>query len=536
MMGRISGRWLGLALIPTLAFATGVGTAQAQKSGGTLRVQQFNNPPSASIHEESTVATIFPFMPVFNNLVLYDQHVPQNSLDSVRPELAESWTWNEDGTKLTFKLREGVKWHDGKPFSAADVKCTFDMLLEKGEDRKLRRNPRKIWYHNVLDIAPDGDHEVTFTLRRRQPALLALLASGQSPIYPCHVPPAEMRTKPIGTGPFKMADFRQNEAIVLEKNPDYWREGRPYLDKIEYQIIASRSTRMLSFIAGQHDMTFPTDVSPALLKDIQAQAPAAQCTTRLNNNATNVIVNFDAPPFDNAELRRAMALSMDRGAFNQIINEGQGGIGGALLPPPMGQWGLPKEMLEGLPGYGSDVEKSRAEGRAIMEKLGYGPDNRLKVKVITRNIPSYRDPAVVFLDQLASVYIDGELEIIESGVYYNTITAKRFVLALNMTGSAVDDPDQHFYENYACDSLRNYNGYCNRELEELFEQQSMEVDQKKRREIVWEIDRKLQEDVARPTLYHPVGTGCWHPQVKNYTIHINSIYNGWRFEDIWLDR
>lgn len=171
-----------------------------------------------------------------------------------------------------------------------------------------------------------------------------------------------------------------------------------------------------------------------------------------------------------------------------------------------------------------------------MEGLGYGPDKRLRIKVITRNIPSYRDPAVIFVDQLREIYIDAELEIIESAVYYSTVTAKRFTVALNMTGSAVDDPDQHFYENYACGSIRNYDGYCNPELEKLFDAQSMEPDPEKRRRIVWEIDRRLQEEVARPTFYHPVGIGCWHPQVKNYTIQVNSIYNGWRFEDLWLDR
>src|SRR3546814_17107496 len=96
---------------------------------------------------------------------------------------------------------------------------------------------------------------------------------------------------------------------------------------------------------------------------------------------------------------------------------------------------------------------------------------------------------------------------------------------MNVTGSAVDDPDQHFYENYACDSIRNYTGYCNKEVEALFEAQSATADQAKRRDIVWEIDRRLQEDMARPTLYHSVAMGCWHPHVENYTIPVNSIYN-----------
>src|SRR5262249_19962625 len=103
----------------------------AQKSGGILRVPNLDHPARNSIHEEATVGAEGPMMPVFNNLVLFDQHIAKNSLDTIVPELATSWSWNEDKTQLTFKLRDGVKWHDGKPFIARDVKCTWDLLQGK---------------------------------------------------------------------------------------------------------------------------------------------------------------------------------------------------------------------------------------------------------------------------------------------------------------------------------------------------------------------------------------------------------------------
>jgi peptide/nickel transport system substrate-binding protein len=137
------------------------------------------------------------------------------------PELATSWSWSEDGMQLQFRLREGVKWHDGKPFTAKDVQCTWDLLLGRSNE-KLRTNPRKAWYQNLVEVSSDGDHVATFKLKRPQPALLALLASGFSPIYPCHVSPRDMRSRPIGTGPFKFVEFKPNEAIRLTRNPDYW--------------------------------------------------------------------------------------------------------------------------------------------------------------------------------------------------------------------------------------------------------------------------------------------------------------------------
>src|SRR5947208_14000520 len=122
--------------------------AEEPKHGGILRIYHRDSPASASIHEEATYSTNIPFMGVFNNLVIYKQDVPQNNLDSIVPELATSWTWSPDNLQLTFKLREGVKWHDGKPFTAKDVKCTWDMLMEKST-AKFRKNPRKAWYENV---------------------------------------------------------------------------------------------------------------------------------------------------------------------------------------------------------------------------------------------------------------------------------------------------------------------------------------------------------------------------------------------------
>jgi peptide/nickel transport system substrate-binding protein len=245
--------------------------AGAQKRGGVLKSYSIDSPASMSIHEEVTVFSLRPVMGVFNNLVLYDQHVKQNSMASIVPELAKSWAWDEDGTRLTFKLQEGVKWHDGDPFTARDVKCTWELLQGKTSE-KLRINPRKAWYRNLEEVTTNGDDEVTFVLKRPQPAFLALLASGFSPVYPCHVSPRDMRQQPIGTGPFKFVEFKPNESIKLVRNPDYWKPDRPYLDGIEYTIIRNMSTAVLSFVSGKFDTTFGGLTVP-LTRQITGQAP-----------------------------------------------------------------------------------------------------------------------------------------------------------------------------------------------------------------------------------------------------------------------
>jgi peptide/nickel transport system substrate-binding protein len=525
--------WLRLATV--IAAVTVIGSsvpAAAQKAGGILKMYDPDSPPTMSILEEATIGSQAPMMGVFNNLLLFDQHAPQNRLDTIQPDLATGFSWNEDGTALTLPLRQGVKWHEGKPFTAADVKCTWDLLMETGSD-KLRFNPRKSFYKNVDRITTNGDHEVTFHLKRPQPALPVLLAGGFSAIYPCHVPAAQMRQHPIGTGPFKFVEFKQNESIKVTKNPDYWKPGFPYLDGIEYTIIKDPSTALLAFLAGNFDMTFPYTLRIPQLKDVQSQSPQTHCeVTPAGGVNSHVLVNRDAPPFNNLDLRKAMALALDRKAFIDILQEGQGDIGGVLQPPPGGQWGMPPEMVKQLPGYGSDIEKNRAEARQIMQKLGYGPGNPLKLKVSTRDWSIYRDPAVILIDQLKQVYFDGELELIDTSRYFPKIMRKEFTVALNLQTSGPEALDLF----YRCGASLNWDGYCNKDVDDLLQKQSEEANEDRRKQILWQIEHKLAEDFARPIISYGRIATCWQPYVKNITLSTNSVFSANRREDTWLDK
>jgi peptide/nickel transport system substrate-binding protein len=517
---------LTLAVTPTLA----------QKQGGTLRIYHRDNLPSGSIHEEATISTVQPFMAIFNNMVLFDQGKQLNSTETIVPDLAESWAWDSTNTKLTFKLRQGVKWHDGKPFTAKDVQCTWNKLIGKDTEDDFRRNPRGIWWHNVKEVTVNGDHEATFVLGRPQPSILNMMASGYTPVYPCHVKTQAMRTNPIGTGPFKFVEFRRGDVVKFARNPDYWKKGRPYVDAIEWKVIENRSTRILAFVAGDFDMTFSADVTVPLLKDVTSQAPKAVCDLQPTYVSTNLIINPSAAPFNEPKIRQAMALTLDRQAYIDILSGGKANMSGVMLPPPEGLWGMPPAELQKLPGYSSDIEKSRAEARKIMEGLGYNETKPLKVKVSTRNIAIYRDPAVILIDQLKKIHIDGELEVVDTSIWHAKVTRKEFSVGLNLTGIGVDDPDVVLYENFACNSERNLTQYCNKEVDALIEKQSQETDAAKRKAIVWEIEKRLAEDLARPIILYDRQATCWQQHVKGFVLHHNSIYNNWRYEDVWLDK
>ena len=524
-----------LAICGSLLFAASIsisGAAHAQKSGGILKRANDENPPSASLHEEGSNIVTTPFVPVFNNLIDFDHSKPLSRPENIVPELATSWAWSADNKTLTFKLRRGVKWHDGKPFTAADVKCTWDALSGK-RDAGWRRIPRQAWYSNLQEVVVEGEDQVSFRLNRPQPSFLTFFAGGWSPVYPCHVDAKSMRQKPIGTGPFMVQSFEPGKMIRLVKNPNYWKPGRPYLDGIEMPIIPSPSTRLLTFIAGQTDIYTP---SATLLAEVKQKAPDAVCDVGLSYAYTQLLINRSMAPFNDQKVRRAFALAIDREAVIKTKGAGLDRLGGELMPPPEGNWGLDKAELAQIPGYGPDLAKRQEEARKLMQEAGFGPDKPLNIVLSTRDVARYRDVSILILDQLSKIYVKGEMKTIDTAIWTRTLQKRNYMVAVRSRGQSMDDPDIAFYESFSCNSPANVDGYCNKEIEALIEQQSATVDPAARKKLVKEIDRKLQMDVTRPTITFAALPYCRRPYVKGYVPSMNSQYSNLRMEDVWLDK
>ena len=230
-----------------------------------------------------------------------------------------------------------------------------------------------------------------------------------------------------------------------------------------------------------------------------------------------------------------MALSLDRQAFIDIVSDGEGDIGGVLQPQPGGRWGLAPEVLKTLPGYDPNVAQNRAEARQIMQALGYGPGNRLKLKITTRDLQNYRVPAVILIDQLKEIYIDGEVDAIDTTVFFPRMLRKDFAVSLNLQTSG-PDPDPILDIFYSCGGSLNLDGYCDAETDRLITEQSREPDPERRRQVLTSIERRLAEDGGRPIIFYTRGGTCWRPYVKNTAVMVNSLYNGNRREDVWLDK
>jgi peptide/nickel transport system substrate-binding protein len=512
-------------------------TAQSPKAGGTIAITQREDLPQGfAIHETSTSSSVWPSMPCFSNLVLFDPLKATESVDTIIGELAEKWSWQDNYRNLVFFLRKDVKWHDGTPFTSKDVKYTFDMVREAPDaTTKLRISPRKDWYSNVDAIEAPDAHTVIFRLKRPQPSLLMMLASGYTPVYAAHVPAASYRTNCVGTGPFKVKEWRKGEFVEYVKNPDYFVKGRPYLDGLRYVVIKERGTRIAALQAGQVDVSFPGEVSKVASEQLK-QAVSQLVVTPYNQNVNdNIIMNVSKPPFDNVKVRLAVSHAIDRRALIQAVHQGGAVIGASMAPRPYGVWGLPEKELFALPGYGPKPADEKAKATKLLAEVGFSPQNPLRVEMVTRAIAIYVDMASFVINELKQVGIEATLKQIESAQWHALASRGDYQIGANLTGVGPDDPDANFYENYECGSPRNYTKYCNEQLAKMIDTQSQETDSKKRLALVHDIQKRLEADAARPMLDWRLDYFVVWPHVKNLIPH-QSIYNFGRMQEVWRDR
>jgi len=523
---------LGLLVV---VVAAAVAQGQAPRRGGVLNAMLGEDPPGFSIHESATISGLWPVAPCYSNLVIFDPLRPNESVQTVLPELAEKWSWQDNYRNLVFFLRRNVKWHDGQPFTSRDVKYTFDIVREAADaPAKLRINPRKDWYSNVEAIEAADAHTVIFRLKRPQPSLLLMLAAGYSPVYPAHVPLVELRQRCVGTGPFRLKEYARGQFVVMERNPDYFVPGRPYLDGIRYPIITERSTRLAALQSGQLDAAMPLEMTKTMAATVKQAAPSLVVAETGQIGSDNVIMNHKKPPFDNVNVRRAVSLAMDRKAFVQGVRHGGAVVGTTVMPRPFGAWSLPDKDLFALPGY-RDSTQDKTEARRLLAEAGFGPGKPLKVELTTRAFAIYVDLASFVADQLRQVGIEAPVKQIETSSFFPALARREYLIGANLTAAAVDDPDVYFYENYKCGTSRNYTDYCSEEVDRLIDQQSQELDRDKRLKLVWEIQRRLEADVARPMLGWRNEYFTQWPYVKNLVPH-HSLYNYGRMQEVWLDR
>ena len=505
------------------------------KRGGILNTVLIEDPPGLIIHESATVSNVWPLSPCYSNLVFFDPLKGQESVDTIIPELAERWSWQDNYRNLVFFLRRNVKWHDGKPFTSADVKYTFDVAREAPEaPARLRLSARKEWWSSVASIEAPEPYTVVFHLKRPQPSLLLMLASGYSPVLPAHVPLNELRQKCVGTGPFRQKEWLRGQMVELERNPDYFVPDRPHLDGIRYTIIRERGTRLAALQAGRLDAFVPLEMTKAMADTAKSVTPALVIAEIGQNGSDNVLLNHKRPPFDNPLVRKAVNFALDRRAYVKSVRQDGAVIGAALMPRPMGFWGLADADLRTMAGN-RDPARDKAEARRLLAEAGYGPGKPLRLEMVTRTSPIYVDLASFAVDQLRLVGVEATVKQLDTSAWFPALARREFQIAANLTAGGFDDPDAYLVENYKCGSSRNYTDYCNEATDRQLEAQSQELDRAKRLKMVGDIQRTLEAEVARPMLGWRKEYFAQYPYVKNLVPH-NALYNYGRMQEVWLDR
>jgi peptide/nickel transport system substrate-binding protein len=271
-----------------------------------------------------------------------------------------------------------------------------------------------------------------------------------------------------------------------------------------------------------------------MAEQLKAAVPQLVVTPYNENVNNNIIMNTKKPPFDNVKVRLAVSHAIDRRALIQAVHQGGAMVGASLAPRPHGVWGLPERELLALPGYGKPAEE-KDKARKLLAEVGHGPQNPLRVEMATRAIAIYVDMASFVINELKQVGIEATLKQIETAQWHATATRGDYQMGANLTGIGPDDPDANFYENYGCTSPRNYSFYCNEAVSQMVDQQSQEVDPRKRLAMVHAIQKKLEEEAARPMLNWRLDYFTVWPHVKNLVPH-QSIYNFGRMQEVWSDK
>ncbi|MCW5852432.1 MAG: hypothetical protein KIT87_20325 [Anaerolineae bacterium] len=505
------------------ATATVAGGAQPEY-GGILTFNLNSDPPNFDFISNTTSSPVWAFGPCYNGLVIYDPLDPNKIIG----DLAESWEVSPDGKAYTFKLIKGVKFHDRVPLTSADVKYTFDTV----------RNPpqgvvsaRKALLAAVDSIETPDDYTVRFLLKQPSPSLLTNLASGWMVVLPKHIleKTGDMKKDVIGTGPFKLKEYVRGTSIELVKNPDYFVKGRPYLDGIKAYIIPDPSTAFANFRTGQLLM-YPTITGADGRRAQQEFSDKVNIQNTASTSFVGMMYNSKQKPWDDVRVRQAASLAIDRNAALQTTLQGDGVLGGLMMPGP---WALPAAELEKVAGYGPDSEADIAEAKKLLADAGF--PNGFKTTLLVRNISPFQQAGVFVKDQWAKIGIDATLDVRESAAYLDAMAKRDFQATPYGASYQANDPDGGIGDFVTCAGSLNYTAVCSPELDDLYAKQSQTLRVDDRKKMVNQLELTALKNYGIFILYWRGRTLGLSRRVHDLMVHPNLDHN-FRMQNVWLSK
>ncbi|MBX2853730.1 MAG: ABC transporter substrate-binding protein [Rhodobacteraceae bacterium] len=517
-----------------MSAALASGAAMAQKAGGNLVFIVQPEPPSLAgyLSTSGPIGLVAP--KIYEGLFDYDNDL------KIAPALAESYDVSDDGKTVTFKLQQGVTWHDGEPFTSADVEFTVMEVLKKVHPR----GPNS--FREVTSIDTPDEYTAVFNLAKAAPYMLSALSAYESPMVPKHLLEgqdprnAELGNNPVGTGPFKFVEWKKGQYIRLEKNENYWKEGLPYLDRIVGRFIPDASTRTAAMESGEvmyGAFGAIPNIDAVRLRDTDGFSVTTEGYATINPMA---LIEFDTtePPFDNPALRKAISYALDRQFLIDNIWFGYGKPATSALSSTFAGPGLYKDPM---PNYvpTADIE----EAIKLLDEAGITPDeNGVRAKAVLDLIPygeDWRRAGEYMKQALVPIGIELELRYEDvptwlKRVYHN------YDFAMNVNYFyQLADPVLGVHRHYGTDQIRqgthfvNSTRYPNPKLDELLVAGAQEPDAAKRGEIYGEIQSILAEDMPVLNLFEMEFLTVYNDKLKGIDVSGLGAYGS--FAEAWID-
>ncbi len=508
-----------------------VPTANADEKpqyGGILKVALSGDPPSLDMHQESTFKAKIPMSPCYNTLVVYDPHDYPNIIG----DLAKSWVISDDGMTYTFTLHQGVKFHDGSERTSADVKASWDHFVFPPEGAV---SPRRSYYQALERVEAPAPYTVVFHLKYPSASFLSMMAYPHAFIFSKTYLDQDThwyKKNVMGTGPFKLKKYVRGSYLELERNPNYFKPGLPYMDGIKYFMIKDLSAQAKSVRTGRTDVElrgFPPAEVEAIKKQMGDKAVVTYPKALIH---WGVGFNVEQKPFNDTRVRKAMAFALNRYEMAQVLGPltGLETVGSIMHPDT--EWALSPEDVQQLPGFGKDHEANLKEAKRLLAEAGY--PNGFKTVLLNRAVKlPYIDFGIYLISSWKKVGIEAEHRLEESATWFKSRRNRDFSVIVDPYGSSGGgDPDQ-MLTKFISSGSSNWSRIRVPEFDKLFEQQKVERDKSKRIALV----QKMQRVLLREAWWLPA---LWwtrievrSARIRNYEPH-HSHHMNRRFEDMWL--
>jgi peptide/nickel transport system substrate-binding protein len=506
--------------------------AQTPRNGGELVFPVPSEPPSYDGHREETFGLIHPIAPFYNTLLRVDP----NDKTGTKPvaSLAESWTVSADGKTYTFKIRKGVKFHDGSEMTSKDIKASYDKIIFPPAGVG---STRKGQYADVQAVeAPDAT-TIVFRLKEPSGSFIASLLSPYNFIYKAEILAKDMHwyeKNVMGTGPFTFVEHVKGSHVVGKKNPNYWDKGKPHLDGFR-AIFTNSSSAEVAAIRGERAHIQFRGFSP---KDRDSLKAALGDKITVQESPWDCILlgamNHEKKPFDDKRVRRALTLALDRHTGSKALSQIAIVKEVAGVQVPGTPFATPPAELNKLAGYWTDAEKSRAEARRLLKEAGV-PDG-FSFTFKNRGVPMPYEPLGVWMiDQWRRVGLNVKQEVIEAAAYFGVLRKGDFEVAMDFQCGYIVEPDLDMYKFLSVDkNPANYGRYKDPVLDDLYDKQSRETNPEKRKQIVRQFEKRVLDEET-----HYFMTLQWHriiphsSKVKGWTVTPSHYLNN-TLDTVWL--